>query len=183
MESKLTGWLCDGASIQTSATPTGPDYYSYMNMFNPLPCAEILLSIAYKMYPISGTVGAKPWDTAESFEGCTESYIGSISAYFGIYLASDLISVRGDESERDGMDVAAFYAAWGLMWIHSSYANYCLTGSRYGPKMALASPKASRGGKELISLAEKVYKDNRYYKPNAKVIETMAKIAEEDILT
>jgi hypothetical protein len=154
--SKLSGWLCDGAGIATSATSTGPDYYSYTNMLNPLPCAEIILSIASKMYPVTGTVGASPWETTESFEGCTESYIGSISAYFGIYLASDLVSVRGDESKRDAMDVGTFYAAWGLMWIHSAYANYCLTGSEYGPKMTAAKPWATEAGLSIIDLASDV---------------------------
>merc|ERR1712146_356794 len=110
------------------------EYFSYTNAFNPLPCVEVLIWYAYDMYPISPTTPATvvPWKPEESLVACMESYVGSISAYFGIYLASDLEEIRGDATERDATDVGIFYSAWGLMWIHSAYAMYCLKGTDYG---------------------------------------------------
>merc|ERR1712146_634917 len=123
-------YLCTESDIETKShtfeCADGMDYYSYTNMINPMPCAEILISAGYEMYPTSVQIPVSPWKPVESFNSCMESYIGSISAYFGIYMASDLVDLRGNELERDPLDVGIFYAAWGLMWIHSSYANYCI---------------------------------------------------------
>merc|ERR1712139_691954 len=159
-DTTLTNYLCTDFGVKTSAKAMGcdgMDYFSCTNMLNPLPCAEIILAQAYDLYPAgSGDVlEVIPWYPGESFAGCMESYIGSISAYFGLYMASDLEELRPLAS-RDGMEVAIFYAAWGLMWIHSSYANYCLTGSSYGS--TLASP-GSNIVEKFKELGPKVYPD------------------------
>merc|ERR1719502_196736 len=131
--SDVAGYLCTESKIKTSAkefTCSGQTYYSYMNALNPAPCAEILLTYAANMYPIpAGTqLETFPWQPMESFAQCLESYVGSITAYFAIYMASDLESLRSSE----GLDQMIFYAAWGLMWIHSAYANYDLCANSYG---------------------------------------------------
>merc|ERR1711912_156128 len=96
-----------------------------------------------------------------------ESYIGSISAYFGIYLASDLVEVRGYEGDRNPLEVGIYYAAWGLMWIHSSYANYCLVGADYGSKLtppAIGNPfmASKKLGKALYDPAKDKVNDQFY---------------------
>merc|ERR1712146_563962 len=57
-------------------------------------------------------------------------------------------------SGRDGLEIGIFYAAWGLMWIHSSYANYCLTGSSYGSTL---SPPGANVVSKFKTLGPKVY--------------------------
>jgi len=154
----LPKYLCTEFGIKTSAKSfgcSGMDYFSYTNVINPVPCAEVILAQAYAMYPAgSGDVlEVIPWMPSESFAGCMESYIGSISAYFALYITSDLEELR-PIAGRDALEIGIFYAAWGLMWIHSSYANYCLTGSSYGSSLAPA-----RGNKVAAfkSLGQNVY--------------------------
>merc|ERR1719502_603567 len=177
LATELSSWLCEGSKITTGAEMKGPDYYSYTNMVNPLPCAEVLLSAAAGLYPSTGTF--VPWQPTESFKGCTESYIGSIIAYFGLYMASDLVALRGDEFHRDPLDVITFYVAWGLMWIHSAYANYCLSGEAYGPESQLdtINYSAQKLKAELLHDALEAQYDD--IESRKAIIEEMAVVAEE----
>merc|ERR1719502_1853915 len=154
----LPKYLCTEFGIKTSAKAfgcDGMDYFSYTNMVNPIPCAEIILAQAYALYPAApgDILDVIPWTPAESFAGCMESYIGSITAYFFLYITSDLEELR-PIAGRDGLELGIFYAAWGLMWIHSSYANYCLTGSSYGSTL---SPPGANVVSKFKTLGPKVY--------------------------
>merc|ERR1711988_831066 len=55
--SDLHSFLCTGYDVKPSgymfSGPAAKTYYSYMNMFNPMPCAEVLVSRIY---------GVVPWD-------------------------------------------------------------------------------------------------------------------------
>merc|ERR1712054_55482 len=84
---------------------------------------------------------------------------GTIAAYFGMYITSDLESIRGSASERDPVEVATFYAAWGLMWIHSAYANYCLSGEEYGEPSIVWGNSDVNPVSDLAELAKRVYTD------------------------
>merc|ERR1712139_494588 len=119
-----------------------------------------ILAQAYALYPPGprDVLEVIPWVPQESFAGCMESYIGSISAYFGLYITSDLEELR-PIADRDGLEIGIFYAAWGLMWIHSSYANYCLTGSSYGS--SLAPPDRANVVDKFKTLGPKVYPNEK----------------------
>merc|ERR1711988_1035716 len=63
----LPGYLCTEFGVKTSAKAfgcDGMDYFSYTNMVNPIPCAEIILSQAYSLYP------AGPGDVLEVIPWC-----------------------------------------------------------------------------------------------------------------
>merc|ERR1711988_265267 len=62
-----------------------------------------------------------------------------MGAYFYTYLASDIASVRQPISSMDSIEdalmVMAFYAAWGIFYVHMTYPNYSMcvsSGSGYG---------------------------------------------------
>merc|ERR1712146_614235 len=65
----------------------------------------------------------------------------------------------GSASERDPVEVATFYAAWGLVWIHSAYANYCLSGDEYGEPSIVWGNSDENPVKDLSDKAKQVYSD------------------------
>merc|ERR1712146_723372 len=76
----LDTYLCTESDIETKShkfsCSEGMDYYSYTNMINPMPCAEVLISAAYEEYPTSVKIPLAPWKPEEGFNSCMESYIG-----------------------------------------------------------------------------------------------------------
>jgi len=133
-------FLCDDYDVQPSAVTMsgnkGKLYYSYMNMFNPMPCAEVLVSNVYESLKTNGitvAAGLEPFVPAETFYECTETYLGTLKAYYTTYLASDLEEFRGDKDwETDWLEHSTFVLAWGLMYVHLTYPNYPLCGGKYG---------------------------------------------------
>merc|ERR1719502_1548967 len=137
----LYSYLCDNADVMPSGYKlTGSasaKYYSYMNMFNPMPCAEVLISNVYESLKTNGinlAPGMEPFKPLETFAECTETYLGTIKAYYGTYLASDLEAFRGGKDwEEDWLEHTTFVLAWGLMYVHMTYPNYPLCATKgYG---------------------------------------------------
>merc|ERR1711871_972184 len=140
--SQLHDFLCDEYDVIPSGYmfygKSGYSYFSYMNMFNPMPCAEVLISNVYESLKTNGinlAPGMEPFKPLETFAECTETYLGTIKAYYGTYLASDLEAFRGGKDwEEDWLEHTTFVLAWGLMYVHMTYPNYplCSTYKGYG---------------------------------------------------
>merc|ERR1712167_265223 len=124
-------------------------WYSYTNMLNPMPCLEVVYAMTYSFIvnqlPIGGIYAdlPMPWTPQEDFAECTFSYTATLDAYFETYLSAILAESRGiyEPSYWAGMSdeevfvaiaqIAGFYGAWGLSWVHSTYPNYKL-GANFG---------------------------------------------------
>merc|ERR1711871_837806 len=139
--SELHSFLCTGYDVKPSgymfSGPAAKTYYSYMNMFNPMPCAEVLVSNIYESLVANGVAilgDEAPFVPKETFAECTESYLGTVKAYFKTYLASDLEGFRGGKNwETDYLEHTTFVLAWGLMYVHMTYPNYPLCATKgYG---------------------------------------------------
>merc|ERR1711988_145253 len=139
MTKNIHGLLCDKYDVIPSAKKFSWSdnfvYYSYMNMFNPMPCAEVLLSAAFKTLAYNNIAFApekKPFHPKETFFDCTITYIGTLAAYYETYLAGDLEDFRGGlEWETDYIANSVYLLAWGLMTVHQAYPYYPLCGE-YG---------------------------------------------------
>merc|ERR1712146_874231 len=82
------------------------------------------------LYDSTSYAGWAPFIPFENVGECTTSYAATVQAYFFTYLASDIESVRDPigsiDSIEDALMVMAFYAAWGLFYIHQTYPNYAM---------------------------------------------------------
>jgi hypothetical protein len=112
-----------------------PEYYSYTNMMNPFPCVEVIFAQAflYDQQHDAWFSYFSPFIPFEDLEECATSYTATVDAYFAAYLASDIASVPGIETDfqditgaEDAMIMMGYYAAWGLMYVHMTYPNYAL---------------------------------------------------------
>jgi len=138
-ENNIQKLLCDEYDVIPSAkvfrSSDAYTYYSYMNMFNPMPCAEVVLSALYKtlLYnKIYVAVGKEPWVPKETFFDCTMTYIGTLKAYAEAFLASDLEDFRGGKDwENNALEHVVYTLAWGLMFVHMTYPFYPMCGE-YG---------------------------------------------------
>merc|ERR1711968_112317 len=136
---QLHSYLCDDFDVMPSgymlSGAQAATYYSYMNMFNPMPCAEVLVSNVYESLVTNGITllaDSAPFVPHETFAECTESYLGTLKAYYSTYLASDLEGFRGAKDWQTGyLEHSTFVLAWGLMYVHLTYPSYPLcTGYR-----------------------------------------------------
>jgi hypothetical protein len=146
----LYDMLCDEYGVSPGVWEVQGDpnvYFSYTNAFNPMPCAEALLTLTVDYVnsapglSTGGFSSTNPapgtWVMYESFYECSQSYIASLSAYFAIYLASQLADTYHPalyDSDITAADIQfhlMFYGMWGLWWIHSAYPNYDLE-TEYG---------------------------------------------------
>merc|ERR1711968_346899 len=137
----LHNFLCDSYDVKASgyllSGKKSETYFSYMNMFNPMPCAEVLVSNVYESLKTNGIQLAPmnaPFVPLENFAECTETYLGTVKAYYKTYLASDLEGFRGSKDwEEDWLEHTTFVLAWGLMYVHMTYPNYPLCATKgYG---------------------------------------------------
>jgi len=148
----LYDMLCDEYGVSPGVWEVQGDpnvYFSYTNAFNPMPCAEALLTLTVDYVnsapglSTGGFSSTNPapgtWVMYESFYECSQSYIASLSAYFAIYLASQLADTYwphfydADVTAADIQFHFMFYGMWGLWWVHSAYPNYDLD-TEYGPQ-------------------------------------------------
>lgn len=155
---RIDGYLCDmGVVASGKFFMCAPEYYSYTNIFNPFPCFETILAQTY-LYDPTSYAGWAPFIPFENVEECTTSYVATVQAYFFTWLASDIESVRDPigsiDSVEDALMVMAFYAAWGLFYIHQTYPNYAMcvsSGSGYGDYTYMDGPvKPSENGVDDI---------------------------------
>merc|ERR1712054_739384 len=104
-------------------------------MFNPMPCGEVILSAIHKTLKynaISFAPNKVPFTPKETFFDCSMTYIGTLSAYYSTYLASDLEDFRGGKDWENGwLEHVTFNLAWGLLFVHMTYPFYPMCGE-YG---------------------------------------------------
>merc|ERR1719231_1331024 len=123
--SKLYSFVCDDYDVQQASQPfsswTGAMYYSYFNMINPFPCAEVLVGETYLMMEMADKYafswhGPRPFVPYEKLEQCVESFAGTMDAYFGTFLGINMMEVRDFDVEDDGdvIQAAIHYANFGL---------------------------------------------------------------------
>merc|ERR1719473_278882 len=145
---ELYNFLCTTTKQSTNmAKIAKTNYYSYTTTFDPVPCKETLLAMAWAyIQTIPGMVGVtmpdSVWMPDESFTQCSDKWQSTIDAYFMTYLASQLFeeSPAYDSNFVPGdlMMIFSYYAFYGLFWVHSTYPNYVLgddqgTPEEYGP--------------------------------------------------
>jgi hypothetical protein len=105
--------------------------YSYTFALNPFPCLETLVGDTIGVMSNLGvdTTDAQYWATGETMQSCVDSFIASAHAYTEMYLTSSLYEINpiyDTDTWMEGAEMyfVIFYTYFGLMWIHSSYANY-----------------------------------------------------------
>merc|ERR1719502_2416088 len=156
----ISMYLCDqGVQASAKFLMCAPEYYSYTNMMNPFPCVETILAQSY-LYDPSSYAGWAPFIPFENVVQCTTSYAATVEAYFFTYLASDVESIRDPvgniQSVEDALMVMAFYAAWGVFYVHQTYPNYAMcvsSGSGYGDYAYMDKPvtPSENGVKDVLS--------------------------------
>merc|ERR1712118_101838 len=95
-----------GEGVQASGLVMmcAPEYYSYTNILNPIPCIEVLFAQTYLYDQANGGwwgQAAAPFIPFEDLEECTTSYFATVDAYFAAYLASDIASYPGIETDME----------------------------------------------------------------------------------
>merc|ERR1711998_148378 len=96
-------------SSQLFGGATGATYYSYTNLINPFPCAEVAISESYKILSASMEwYGPKPFISFETMEACTTSYLGTLDAYFDTFIGAWMWDVREPWSFEDDADATLF---------------------------------------------------------------------------
>jgi hypothetical protein len=135
----LYSFVCDDYNVtqasQAFSEWTGAMYYSYFNMMNPFPCAEVVVAETFLMMKATW-MGPPPFVPYESLEMCADSFVGTMDAYFLTFLGANMMVFRDFDVEDQGdvIQAALYYANFGLSYVHSTYPFYVL-GETYGPKV------------------------------------------------
>merc|ERR1719453_660341 len=168
---KLHKFLCSNYGVTTNGVFVDSDYYSYTTAFDPMPCKEALLSMAWAYVSTLPGVSyssmpSEMWLPHETFQQCSETWFATVEAYTLTYVASALFeqnpAYQFNNPEADLMSIVMFYALFGIFWIHSSYPNYILSdvpgyGNGYGPDgFAYDSAVSVTSGDPLFEMAEEV---------------------------
>merc|ERR1712188_106756 len=129
---KLKTFLCTQYNVKANTDSSPSTEYSYTFAVNPFPCIEAELGLTVAALDSDGydVSGIPTWSFGETTAACAESFIASTVAYTYPYLTSSLYDINpiydSDYKRGEELYLAIFYTFFGLMWIHSSYANYAL---------------------------------------------------------
>merc|ERR1711988_954058 len=140
----LPDFLCSsGVMPSAKMFQCNPEYYSYTNMFNPVPCLEVLLAQVYLYDKFLGDASypadsLPPFLPFEDYDLCAASYTATVSMYYELYLAADIAMFPAMEtdfqdildtkyySDNELMIAIGYWAVWSLIYVHMSYPNYPL---------------------------------------------------------
>jgi hypothetical protein len=176
----LPHYLCE-SGVQPSGKmfQCNSEYYSYTNMFNPVPCVEVLIAQMYLYDKHMGDAhypgdALSPFIPHEDFDYCSSSYTATVEMYYSVYLAADIGSIpametdlqdivdsNGNYDETELLMAVGYWAAWGLIYIHMAYPNYplCTSGNNdfYGDAFQMRGPVGpkSNGVADSLSAVKK----------------------------
>merc|ERR1711907_549490 len=145
------------------------EYYSYTNMFNPVPCLEVLLAQVYLYDKFLGDAAypadsLPPFIPFEDYDLCAASYTATVAMYYEIYLAADIGMFPAMETDfQDILDTQyyndnelmlaiGYWAVWSLIYVDMGTPFYGA-----GEKMREpVSPYANGVAKDLDKIKEAI---------------------------